>query len=280
MTLWSGAATQLHGRQSGAVGLEPGGLRGLQARAAHAQPSVTRPGSASVARYLGKARHEGGLQLPRGCVFLAQALHIRHLLYAQRRQARFGLCSTGCQNSQPAHCQACAAALARNPALRAARRLPCTDGTPCPALPKSITPNQQSARRRTCSGTADASTAAITALRSELEANVATWRPPWPSNTPKAEKATWPARKRRERRGSRMRATEREAGGPAQGCDPGQQAGRRRIGRGGAASFWPSACARHALPPPPHTAYLNLLRLPNLPCAPSRPHALAGLISH
>ncbi len=40
----------------------------------------------------------------------------------------------------------------------------------------------------TCRGTGELSTSAITALSSELEAKVATWRPPWPSNTPNAEK--------------------------------------------------------------------------------------------
>lgn len=49
----------------------------------------------------------------------------------------------------------------------------------------------------TCSGTDELSTSPITALSSELLAKVATERPPWPSNTPKAEKGTEPARMQR-----------------------------------------------------------------------------------
>ena len=45
----------------------------------------------------------------------------------------------------------------------------------------------------TCSGIDEPSTSAMTALSSELLANVATERRPWPSNTPKAENGTEPA---------------------------------------------------------------------------------------
>lgn len=67
-------------------------------------------------------------------------------------------------------------------------------GLLCTALYRTV-PHRTTLFRSTptCRGMGDASTSAITALMRLLEAKVATWRPPWPSNTPKAAKEACPA---------------------------------------------------------------------------------------
>lgn len=141
---------------------------------------------------LRQASHERGLQAPGLGILRTQPLHLRHLLQAAK--------SRPSRSSQQPWAAAAAAAVSSSSSggshKQQLRRQSHAADAP-PAARACRTRHTAACAAPTCSGTDELSTSPITALSSELLAKVATERPPWPSNTPKAEKGTEPARMQR-----------------------------------------------------------------------------------